>query len=61
MCCVPRERECCFYIDDICCCFPRRFLTKKEKIERIKKYIERLESEIAGAKEFLEQLKKESK
>jgi len=43
-----------------CCCPPRRFLTKKEQIERLEEYAKSLEGELAGLKEYIEELKKKS-
>lgn len=43
-----------------CCCPPRRFLTKKEQIERLEKYAQALEGELSGLREYIEELKKKS-
>jgi len=37
---------------------PRRFLSKKERIENLEKYREALKNELAGVEEELEALKK---
>jgi hypothetical protein len=44
-----------------CCCGPtihRHFLSKEERIERLKHYKTELEKEIIGIKEAIEQLQK---
>lgn len=43
-----------------CYCFPRRFLTKEEQIERLEGYAKSLEKELSGVREYIEELKKES-
>lgn len=43
-----------------CCCPPRSFLTKAEQLERLERYAAALEKELAGLKEHIEKVKKES-
>ena len=43
-----------------CYCHSRRFLTKKEQIERLEEYSKSLAGELAGLKEYIKELKKES-
>jgi hypothetical protein len=63
MCCdprevqTPRETTCC---EPDCCVphsFVRRFVSAKEKQERLEAYKEQLEREIAGIKERLQEIK----
>lgn len=63
MCCDPREahraheRSCC---EPDCCMphfFARRFVSAKEKQERLIAYKEQLEKEIAGIQERIQELK----
>lgn len=41
-----------------CCCPPRRFLTKEEEIERLKRYATGLEKELAGLREYIQEMEK---
>lgn len=56
---------CCDYeVLETCCCPPqtgtrRRFLTKEEKLARLKDYKESLEKEIKGIEERAKELKEE--
>ncbi len=62
MCCEPRvvktSRD-----SDCCCCEPghvvRRFVSSKEEADRLARYRDQLEKEIAGIDERIEELKKE--
>jgi len=61
MCCEPprHHRHGHAFGGGECCCgqvVNRRFLSKKERLERLEKYKEELESELAGLKEEIERL-----
>jgi len=61
MCCGHHER---WYERTSCCCgtphgFYRRFLSKGEKVERLKAYMEDLQAELEEARKRLESLEKE--
>jgi uncharacterized protein YnzC (UPF0291/DUF896 family) len=42
------------------CCGPRHFLTSEEKVEKLKKYKEWLDSESQGVQEAIEKIEKAS-
>lgn len=65
MCCEPRGRH--VVIDasdsDCCCCGPgadhhfRRYVSTKEKVEKLEAYREQLRKELDGVDEAIEELK----
>jgi hypothetical protein len=61
MCCEPKVVKT-SKISDCCCCgpelVPRHFVSSKEEAERLEKYKEQLEKEIAGVDERMDELKK---
>ncbi len=61
MCCEPRASKI-STSSDCCCCEPtsvaRHFISSKEEEERLEKYKEQLEKEIAGVDERIAELKK---
>jgi hypothetical protein len=67
MCCKPRDIQRAHDASEFfsCCCTPhiffRRFISSKEKQQRLEEYKADLEREIAGLEERIEELKKEGK
>lgn len=62
MCCEPNVARI-SGASGCCCCGPgymaRRFVSSKEEAEKLKRYREQLEKEIAGIDERIDNLKKE--
>ena len=63
MCTPENVQDCCDIpapdeVSSCCCCGPRRrFLTKKEKLERLETYREQLEKELVGVEERIKEVK----
>lgn len=61
MCCEPKKVQA-SSASDCCCCAPdrvaRHFVSSREEAERLEKYREQLEKEIAGVDEHIAELKK---
>ena len=53
---MNQECNCTPQHDEMTCCHSRRFLTKAEKIERLKKYEENLKKEIIALQEHIKEL-----
>ncbi len=60
MCCSPKKNHKTETGFGNCCCgFTRRFITKKEKLQRLEDYKEQLSKELAGVNEHLQEMKGE--
>jgi hypothetical protein len=64
MCCEPRSHHSWHGHPDLgCCCAPgaghhfRRYVSKREQIERLEAYREALQKELSGVDEAIEELK----
>jgi hypothetical protein len=65
MCCEPRGRHVAFDASDGCCCCCgsgaahhfRRYVSKRERIERLEAYREELKRELEGVDEAIDEIK----